>query len=531
MRLSIRTLFFSTALFILTLLAVLVVPAAHAATCNQLSSADSVPNGYGASYNVFKPGELLVSVLCTDTNKIHITAGNNDQNTYVYNKGYRYENGAWKQYTLSCGAGEAVSGAWCVGNASASLNTPATGQNYLVAYTCQYRNSAWKCGCSDTTCATPKWQLQVFGESPTSGGDTGGNSTNTNNTGGNSTSGGDTGGSSVGGTYAPANPHASKNVRAVLAYLHDLPNHSAHVIPGQMLGWPWRDSFWQIEEIHKKYGVWPGVLHVDMASCVGGFNWNANLPRLIDYWNKGGLISASVHYTDPVHGTCARSQEPYPNITKVITKGTSENTKFTKELNEVAQKLQVLEDAGVVVMFAPMNESDIGTQTKWWAGRTPSDSIALYRYIFNYFTNSKKLDNLIWTFDTRRENGNAAKNLYPGDAYVDISGQNHGGHYEHPEDGQFIGAYNAHMKHNKIFAFSEGMNFGKVDNFDWMRVITAIKKYYPKTTYWVNYDSWVNSDGKTIKSGLQEDGRNVGKMLSDPIIVTRDEMNWRAYLQ
>ena len=139
-------------------------PPTTPSTCtNTLTSSVSIPTGYGASYNPLTSArEYLVSVACTNATRATITAGNGNPLTYVYNRGYYYSGTAWTPYTLTCASGALISGAWCPGRATASIPLPQNPTN-VIAYTCQYTNSTWKCGCRDATCSTAYWQLQRVG--------------------------------------------------------------------------------------------------------------------------------------------------------------------------------------------------------------------------------------------------------------------------------------------------------------------------------------------------------------------------------
>ena len=121
----------------------------------------SIPTGYGAAYNpLSSTKEYLVSAACTSATQANVTVGNGNTTTYVYNKGYYYTGTTWQQFTLSCS--NLVSNTWCVGKGTVTVPTPQNPTN-VIGYTCQWVNSAWKCGCRDATCTDRYWQLQRVG--------------------------------------------------------------------------------------------------------------------------------------------------------------------------------------------------------------------------------------------------------------------------------------------------------------------------------------------------------------------------------
>ena len=147
-------------LFVLTRTEGATPPPTPSTCTNQQTSTASIPTGYGASYNPLTSArEYLVQASCTGTTQATVTAGNGNPLTYVYNRGYYWTGSTWTPYTLTCASGALISGAWCPGRATASIPLPQNPTN-VIAYTCQYTNSTWKCGCRDATCSTAYWQLQ-----------------------------------------------------------------------------------------------------------------------------------------------------------------------------------------------------------------------------------------------------------------------------------------------------------------------------------------------------------------------------------
>ncbi len=159
MPLSYRFLFV-LALFVFPLL---ISPTAYAAsTCiDTYTSGSMVPTGYGAAYNLFSSAkEMLVKTAsCTDTS-VAIKVGNDDSNTYVYKEGWSWNGTSWDKMTFT-GVGDIMGNQWYLKSATGNFSIP-TGNTskYYVGYTCQKIGDVWKCGCRDTTCATPAWQLQ-----------------------------------------------------------------------------------------------------------------------------------------------------------------------------------------------------------------------------------------------------------------------------------------------------------------------------------------------------------------------------------
>ena len=132
--------------------------------CNSYSNTSTPPTGFGASYNLFTTArELLLSATCNTSNTVTLTSGNGANTTYIWNQAYyTRDSQTWNPITLT-GTNTAGNGQWIIGTAQTtqSLTTAEQAtQNYYASYVCTYQTNTWKCGCSDTTCATPKWNLQ-----------------------------------------------------------------------------------------------------------------------------------------------------------------------------------------------------------------------------------------------------------------------------------------------------------------------------------------------------------------------------------
>jgi hypothetical protein len=91
-------------------------------TCTDTYSKDAtIPNSYGAAYNLFSSAkELLVKTeSCTDTTA-SIKIGNGDAGMYVYKQGYYWNNTAWVQKAFT-GSSALVANSWYTGSANGTI--------------------------------------------------------------------------------------------------------------------------------------------------------------------------------------------------------------------------------------------------------------------------------------------------------------------------------------------------------------------------------------------------------------------------
>lgn len=130
--------------------------------CEGVLPGDQLLPGFAAPYSYFGGGQLMKVWCALDGATAAI--GNRDKGVYVYRKGYIFESGQWKSIELS---GYPMAGAdWYVGEGYYNIpyQTGVQSGGYMLAFTCERSNKAWKCGCADAACSKPTWQLQSYGE-------------------------------------------------------------------------------------------------------------------------------------------------------------------------------------------------------------------------------------------------------------------------------------------------------------------------------------------------------------------------------
>jgi len=111
------------------------------------------------------------------------------------------------------------------------------------------------------------------------------------------------------------------------------------------------------------------------------------------------------------------------DVGRVVTPGTPEHRQALAEMDAAADKLQAFRDAGVPVLWRPLHEIDGGWF--WWTDKKkPENTAALWRLMYDHFTRTRRLNNLIWVYSAGVGKGDAEyrKRFHPGAAYVDILG-------------------------------------------------------------------------------------------------------------
>lgn len=144
-----------------------------------------------------------------------------------------------------------------------------------------------------------------------------------------------------------------------------------------------------------------------------------------DWWNSGGLVLAMWHWLVPqteddalnynVDNYSYSYDEDGFDIDNAFTEGNWEYDVVEEGLEKIADKLELLRDADIPVIWRPLHEASGGW---FWWGKDADSFKLLWQRMFDYFT-ERGLNNLIWVFTSESDD----TDWYPGDDYVDIVGR------------------------------------------------------------------------------------------------------------
>lgn len=210
----------------------------------------------------------------------------------------------------------------------------------------------------------------------------------------------------------PANPSLSTQGRKVLAYLQNLEGK------GMLAGQQETDQCTTCESTRMKsitgkepalHGHETGDYATDpMGQAVT--DWNTKRQITTFSWHIGAPPSNDLNWMN---------SQGNANIDRVLQSGTNENTVYMAKLDKMANRLQAIENANVPILWRPFHEMNGGWF--WWSKSGSEAYKRLWVHMFNYFTNTKDLDNLIWVWSAA-ENQLPNGAWYPGNQYVDILG-------------------------------------------------------------------------------------------------------------
>ena len=310
-------------------------------------------------------------------------------------------------------------------------------------------------------------------------------------------------GSAQAQTSAIANPNASPNAKAILAYLQSLNGRTTHrLLSGQWAGYGPAATLANLQAIDQQTGQWPAYIGVSYTDYTdNGISPAVPNQLATAYWNAGGLVEVDCHFaTSPNGGSLS---DPTVNLIDCITAGTAANTAWLHTMDAVAAGLQQLQQAGVVVMWRPLH--DMNVAYFWWGGKAPADFQKFWQYMFNYFTYTKGLNNLLWIYGPDAGAGDSA--YYPGDRYVDLTGFSA---YGNAVDTTHFGGSAELIALGKPFGFSEFGPYGTSNppgTYDYAQFLNGAESNFPSAVFFMAWDGNWSPANNPDSAGLYQDPR------------------------
>ena len=215
--------------------------------------------------------------------------------------------------------------------------------------------------------------------------------------------------------------YVTDNTRRLMNYLAD--TYGKYIISGQMdTAWTENTTMDMITRVYTDTGKYPAIKGFDFIDLPRNWsNWGRNqVDEAIEWWegkNKvnGASPAASLLPDQPnIHGIVnfcwhwrtGANNDFYTRNTAFRIPMTEDNKLDTSsaefaviksDLDKVAALLQLLKDRDIPVLWRPLHEASGGWF--WWGASGPKAYKALWDYMYNYLTNTKKLNNLIWVWN------------------------------------------------------------------------------------------------------------------------------------
>ena len=315
--------------------------------------------------------------------------------------------------------------------------------------------------------------------------------------------------------------NATSNAKKVMNYLNSI--YGQKMLTGVM-DCAWSSDVDMEAKVYNDTGKYPALVGYDFIMLTKSDSKSWYSPTQVEEaktaWNNGSLVTFCWHWTDPTatsgNGASYSPSEmgfriPYDEDTDALDESSDAFTYIKNDLDTVAAYLSELQQAGVVVIWRPLHEAkgncglynNTGTAWFWWGAGNSCEAnddgtytvstdedicsasyLALWRYMYTYFTQTKGLHNLIWLW-----NGQGAK-WYPGDDYCDIVG------YDIYDDDNANGAGQSYYDNLMTWCGSS-----KMTTISECGYIPSTASVQAGTAKWLYYMVWNDDDNDNFWGG------------------------------
>lgn len=209
-----------------------------------------------------------------------------------------------------------------------------------------------------------------------------------------------------------SNPRASAPARRLYSYLWSVYGHKT--LTGQQVS-AWSGPRSELDYLQRTTGKQPAILGLDYINPEKWMFVNDRATRW--YLEEGGIPTICWHWGAPDIGTGYENSKKDFDLPAALRTGTAQNAAMNRDLEGVADQLTILRDRNIPVLWRPLHE--FTGHWFWWGKHGPAAFKELYLHMYDYFTNTRGLNNLVWV---AAFSGEPSVEWYPGAAYVDIVG-------------------------------------------------------------------------------------------------------------
>lgn len=317
-----------------------------------------------------------------------------------------------------------------------------------------------------------------------------------------------------------ANPNANAKTNQTYDFLRtfkDDPNQC--IILGQNLGWSFEMYNQTVAGLQNQTNQWLGIIGGQMRYTDIEIDYPGLVTLYANWQANGGICELAMLPDNPWTGgnIWDRSQT---NISQLTTPGAPGYASWRAQLDFYADVLSDMQDAGVTVIFRPLME--MNGDWFWYGSNTGQNNqqafINLYKDIFDYYTNEKQLNNLIWAYAPAMAFPSIPNVdfYYPGDDYVDLTG------LSVYENGLALpqSQYQEMLALGKPFAFTEmGPNHNNMNgSHNYADFVNILINNYPEAIYAHAWHDWPGHLVAWISN------QNASQALNTDCVVSRDEI-------
>ncbi len=343
----------------------------------------------------------------------------------------------------------------------------------------------------------------------------------------------------------PANANLNAKGRSILKYLALLPSSTVggvagnRVIAGQHVTSSTstlnQGFAYNVTALEQQTGKGLGIVELQYdEDTTKMFQIAATNVLAETVWNQGGIVAIKWLPWNPWTKTSYNDRTGIDIAGMFATTPSTANAQalatFNGYLDTVAAGLDELQQKKIVVVWRFMSE--MNGAWFWWGRRSQAEYVAIWRHIYNYFTVTKKLNNLIWTYesDSGVHDATPSDYYFPGGDVVDVVGHNlYNDTWQLPYDLDTL-----YREYGKVYAIPQAGSASKsaVRNvsgaWDNMTIINGIKARHPRTSFFNVWNTFTTFDNvakvHVTKYVSIIDQANAAGLLNDPWIVTRNDI-------
>jgi len=370
-----------------------------------------------------------------------------------------------------------------------------------------------------------------------------------------------------------ANSNATPAAKAVARMLALVPAEGLRLV-GQTVNDPATEyqadvaNLAALVQIEKGTARWPAIISLSIESLNTALNISNSAPVGRAYANSGHLVVMKWAMWNPWTLASSGSQGTLGKVDiPALVDPSSANYNLAANvaaravwmpwLDAVAAEFAKFIDPDFgghpdnVIIFRPLSE--MTGDWNWYGHRTREEYLGLWHFIFDYYTNTKHLNHLLWCHESAQsehhyliENGGIIKPglnvnatpasdgittgnsntkpvpadyYYPGDEEVDIMGHN-----LYDNDWVLPNDLNAVFRsYPKIYAFPQaGVSTNKTTAilFDNLNYPNRIAASFPRASFFIPWSTFTTNGGSVTVHHAIRSNPNASLMMTDPRIIT-----------
>lgn len=310
--------------------------------------------------------------------------------------------------------------------------------------------------------------------------------------------------------HVPANKNASPEAKMLLEYLYRL--QGKQTLSGQH---NYNQNLNQyMDTVQSITGKYPALWGTDFILNGTTDRGPEIINEAVKKWQDGYIVTLMWHagrpFDNPPFGWRESIQGELDDAQwkELTTPGTPLNKRWEAQVDKIAGYLKQLQEAKVPVLWRPYHEMN-GVWFWWGDKKGPEGYQALWKMMFERFTNVHHLNNLLWVW-----NANAPRDIpfdqaypyqhfYPGHAYVDVLATDVY-HFDY-EDRDYLELLE--LAEGKLIALGE---CGELPN-------TRILQVQPGFSWFMVWANWIQIDNSP---------QRVWEIYDHPQVITHDEVKF-----